>query len=289
MVPTHNRVRELRRTLAMVHGLSAAPMEVLVTADGCNDGTEEMIKREFPETRLRVNTEAVGSVAARDWMMRHANGDLVLALDDDSYPEQNDCIARFVPLFEKNPHLAVVHFPQRTDEYPDTLTQCDLGQPRLSGSFANSGAVIRRAHYLALEGFEPRFFHMYEEPDFALQCVAAGYEVLFTPAVTIRHHYSPEARSELRNHEFWSTLRRCPLPYVFGVLAWRVVSQFRYACTRGPVWAMQEPVWWAQALCGIAHCLRNRRAVPWGSYKRWLELGMEQGRRGRHPYRNLAR
>jgi len=278
MIPSHNRMRELRRTLAEVYALSPSPVEVLVTADGCNDGTEEMIKREFPDTRLRVNAMAVGSVAARDWMMRHANGDLVLALDDDSHPEQIDCIARFVPLFEETPQLAVLRFPQHTHEYPLSLSQNDFGHAHLSGSFANSGAVLRRSHYLELDGFEPRFFHMYEEPDFALQCVAAGYEVLFTPAVTIRHHYSREARSEMKNHrhhsrnEFWSTLKRCPLPYVFGMLGWRVLSQLRYACTRGPGWLIREPLWWAQALRGIPYCLWNRRPVRWARYKRWLEL-----------------
>jgi hypothetical protein len=34
---------------------------------------------------------------------------------------------------------------------------------------------------------------MYEEPDYALQCVAAGYDVLFSPIITIRHHYSGRA------------------------------------------------------------------------------------------------
>jgi GT2 family glycosyltransferase len=271
-------MRDLRRTLAAVKALSPAPMEVLVTADGCHDGTEAMVKREFPGTRLRINLKAVGSVAARDWMMRHANGDLVLALDDDSYPEQHDCIARFVPLFEAAPSLAVLRFPQHTDEYPPSLRQSDFGQARPSGSFANSGSVIRRTHYLRLEGFEPRFFHMYEEPDFALQCIAAEYEVLFTPTVTIRHHYSPEARSEVRNHghharnEFWSTLRRCPLPYVFGILSWRLLAQFRYACKRGPGWLIREPFWWARALRGLPYCLWNRHAVPWAMYKRWLKL-----------------
>ena len=278
MIPTRNRVRELRRTLAAVQSLSPPPAEVIVTADGCNDGTEQMIKREFPGTSLRVNARAAGSVVARDWMLRHASGDLVLALDDDSYPEQRNCIARFVPLFERRPQLAVAHFPQRTDEYPETLKRRDFGEPFLSGSFANSGAVIRRSHYLSLEGFESRFFHMYEEPDFALQCIAAGFEVLFTPAVTIRHHYSTQARSELRNHqkhsrnEFWSTLKRCPLPYVFGLLAWRMGSQFRYACTRGPGWLIREPLWWMQALRGIPYCLRKRAPVAWAKYKRWLEL-----------------
>ena len=156
--------------------------------------------------------------------MREAQGDLVLALDDDSYPEQLDCIARIVPLFEQRSKLAVLHFPQRTDEYPETLAQTNFGSEHLTRSFANSGAVLRRSTYLQLPGFEPRFFHMYEEPDYALQCVAAGYDVLFSPVITIRHHYSGQARDEIRIHhrharnELWSTLMRCPFPFALGML-----------------------------------------------------------------------
>jgi hypothetical protein len=40
----------------------------------------------------------------------------------------------------------------------------------------------------------------HEEPDYALQCVAASYRVLFTPIVTIHHNFSGEVRSEMRNH-----------------------------------------------------------------------------------------
>src|SRR5438477_5370858 len=215
MITTSNRLEELQRTLQMLGKLDPAPDEVLVTADGCTDGTAEFLSA-MPNVKFVGNQPARGSVASRDRMIREARGELVLALDDDSYPEQLDCIARFVPLFEQRPNLAVLHFPQRTDEYPETLTQTDFGSEHLTRSFANSGAVLRRSIYLRLPGFESRFFHMYEEPDYALQCVAAGYDVLFAPIVTIRHHYSCHMRSEIRNHhrhsrnEFWSTLMRCP-------------------------------------------------------------------------------
>jgi len=225
-----------------------------------------------------VNQIGLGSVASRDRMMREARGDLVLALDDDSYPEQLDCIAHIVPLFAQRPKLAVLHFPQRTDEYPETLAQTDFGAEHRTRLFANSGAVLRRSTYLQLPGFEPRFFHMYEEPDYALQCVAAGYDVLFSPVITIRHHYSSQARNEMRVHhrharnELWSTLMRCPFPFAFGMVAGRIFSQFRYACKRGWSWVIREPTWWCQALCGIPSCLRKRTPVSWASYKRWLAL-----------------
>ena len=278
MITTKNRAGDLRRTCRVLRRLDPAPLEVLITADGCIDDTVEVASRELPGVRLFVNEMGQGSVVSRDRMIREARGDLVLALDDDSYPEQLDCIARFVPIFENRPQLAVLHFPQRTDEYPETLAQTDFGPEHLTRSFANSGAVIRRSAYLRLPGFEPKFFHMYEEPDYALQCAAAGYEVLFSPIVTIRHHYSRKVRSEIRNHhrharnEMWSVLLRCPFPYVVPVAIYRALSQFRYACRRGFSWLIREPAWWWQVMAGVPYCLVKRQPVSWAGYKRWLRL-----------------
>ncbi|PYL25443.1 MAG: hypothetical protein DMF44_02515 [Verrucomicrobia bacterium] len=253
-------------------------IHALVTMDGCTADVVEAVKAELPDARLFVNQVGLGSVASRDRMMREARGDLVLALDDDSYPEQLDCVSRIVPFFEQRPRLAVLNFPQRTDEYSETLAQTNFGSEHLTRSFANSGAALRRATYLQLAGFECRFYHMYEEPDYGLQCLAAGYDVLFSPIITIRHHYSGRARDEIRIHhrharnEFWSTLMRCPLPFAVGIVPWRVFSQFRYACGRGWSWVVREPVWWCEALTGIPYCVRKRRPVSWARYKRWLSL-----------------
>src|SRR5215217_3824989 len=252
MITTKGRIFELRRTWRALQQLNPPPLEMLVTADGCTKDMIAAVKAELPDARLFVNQIGLGSVASRDRMMRAARGDLVLALDDDSYPEQLDCITHIVRMFEQHSTLAVLHFPQRTDEYPETLTQIRSESEHLTRSFANSGAVLRRSTYLQLPGFESRFFHMYEEPDYALQCVAAGYDVLFSPIVTIRHHYSGDARDEIRIHhhharnELWSTVIRCPFPFALGIAGWRVVSQFRYACKRGLSWMVREPLWWWQ-------------------------------------------
>jgi len=278
MITTRDRATDLQRTCDALMQLRPAPIEVLVTADGCTDGTLDMVAEKFPEITLIANQPGIGSVASRDRMMRQARGDLVLALDDDSYPEQLDCIARIVRTFEQHPNLAVLHFPQRTDEYPETLAQTNFGPERLTRTFSNSGAVLRRSTYLRLPGFESRFFHAYEEPDYAVQCVASGYDVLFSPVITIRHHYSGQARDEIRTHhrharnELWSTVLRCPFPFAIGMVAWRVFSQFRYACKRGWSWVVREPFWWGRTLTGIPYCLRKRRPVSWGGYKRWLRL-----------------
>src|SRR5881394_3161090 len=228
MITTRNRAEALQRTCEIIAALSPPPAEVLITADGCADNTVNVIRRHLSHATVIVNKSARGSVACRNVMMRQAKADLVFALDDDSYPEQIDCIALISRFFEKKPKLAVLHFPQRSDEYPETLSQTQFSREHLTRSFANSGAVLRRSTYLQLPGFEPRFFHMYEEPDYALQCVAAGYDVLFSPVITIRHHYSGQARNEMRVHhrharnEFWSTVMRCPFPFALAIFSWRV-------------------------------------------------------------------
>jgi GT2 family glycosyltransferase len=278
MITTRNRVDDLMRTCRHLQRLNPSPNEWLITADGCSDNTERLLRQEFPEVRLIVNDKPTGSVGSRDRMIREAQGDLILALDDDSYPEEVDCIARIVPFFEQNSRLAILHFPQRSDEYPETLEKSEFGSQRLTHSFASSGAVLRRSTYLHLPGFEPKFFHMYEEPDYALQCIAAGYDVLFSPLVTIRHHYSGKIRSELRNHhrharnELWSVLLRCPFPYVVPVAIYRAATQFGYAWHRGGRWLVREPLWWWSALKGFPWLFHKRQPVHWSAYKKWLSL-----------------
>ncbi|HEU4771105.1 MAG TPA: glycosyltransferase family A protein, partial [Candidatus Udaeobacter sp.] len=84
IITTRDRVTDLQRTCDVLMRLRPAPDEVLVTADGCTDGTVDMIADKFPEMTVITNQPGIGSVASRDRMMRQARGDLVLALDDDS-------------------------------------------------------------------------------------------------------------------------------------------------------------------------------------------------------------
>jgi cellulose synthase/poly-beta-1,6-N-acetylglucosamine synthase-like glycosyltransferase len=105
--------------------LDPAPSEILITADGCSDGTVRFLRDSCPEFHLIVHDISRGSVASGAAMMEKAPDDLVLALDDDSYPEQSDCLSTLSDLFSQNARVAVATLPQRTPTaHCLALSQC---------------------------------------------------------------------------------------------------------------------------------------------------------------------
>lgn len=277
-ITTHNRRDDLAPTLAALGVLAPAPDETLIVADGCTDGTADWLRSAHPHLRLIVHDTPRGSIPSRNELAAAATGEILLSLDDDSHPIEPDFISRLRLLFEKHPRLAVASFPQRTDEFPDTLTAPDFGPTQFVGSFANSGAAIRRSAFIELGGYPDFFFHAYEEPDFALRCVAAGWEVRHETSLSIRHHFTATQRNEMRTHqrharnELWSVLLRCPAPQSLAVAAFRAARQFGYASTRGLHWVLREPAWWLAFLRGVPCCLAARQPLPWDRYLAWMRL-----------------
>jgi GT2 family glycosyltransferase len=283
MITTHNRCEELRRTLTKLLELDPSADEILVCADGCTDGTIEMVRQGFPECRLLENKEPLGSIFSRDRMLRVAQSEIVASFDDDSYPLDKDFFAQLGRLFMEHHSAAVISFPEIRDGGACAhSTKSPSSPPHLVSAYANCAAAMVRDIYLRVGGYPIFFKHAYEEPDYALQCYASGYRVYFDARVRIRHHQSPKNRSSLSTHRFnarnelWSVLIRCPFPQLIVVALFRIWRQFRYACSEGMTWVIREPLWWWSALLGIPNCLRHRRSIDWLTYYAWMKLA-------RHP------
>lgn len=278
IITTRNRQLDLAATLLALRKLDPPPEEILVCLDGCTDGTAGMLQRDHPAVRILTNPTSLGSIPSRHRLIREARSDLVLSLDDDSHPVQTHFLQTCTALFGEDKKLAVAWFPQRSEEFPESLQRTHFGPDCLTGSYVSSGAMLRRSAYLLLPGYAFIFGHAYEEPDYALQCIAAGWKVRQHTGLTIRHHYSPTNRNEQRIHhlhsrnECWSVLMRCPWPWWPLVALKRAGGQFGYACRRGPRWVLTEPVWWLRALRGAPGAWSRRQPVSWPNYRRWRRL-----------------
>jgi GT2 family glycosyltransferase len=290
MITTHDRCEDLRRTCEHLAALAPAPDEVLICADGCKDGTVAMLRARHPAWTVIENAQRLGSVASRDRMLRRARAEIVVSLDDDSHPLEPDFLPRLQRVLDAHPEAAVIAL----DELRDGGHDDHLGRPRdhtrgaYVSAYANCGAAMRRAAYLRLPGFPAFFGHMYEEPDYALQCYAAGLAVWHEPGLVVRHRVSPLNRHDGRRqrlharNELWSVLVRCPWPWLPAVALFRIWRQLRFAATRGVLEMLMQPVWWLSALEGLPHCLRHRDPVPWPRYRAWMRLA-------RHPLHERGR
>lgn len=283
MITTRDRCEELRRTLEILFELQAPADEVLVCADGCSDGSSEMMRQQFPNCILLENEVARGSVFSRDRLLRAASGDVVASFDDDSYPLEKDFFARVGQLFAEHDDAAVIAFPEvRNGDEAAQPNKTSSSPPHLVSAYANCAAAMRRDVYLRSQGFPVFFTHMYEEPDYALQCYALGYVVRFEPSLRVRHHVSAAQRKPIRRHhlnarnELWSVFMRCPFPQLMIVALFRIWRQFCYAWSEGSAWAIREPLWWWSAIFGLPNCLRRRQPIDWPRYYAWMKLA-------RHP------
>ena len=82
IIPSHNRAHCLSRCLASVLAQTRAADEIIVINDGSSDGTEALIAREYPETRL-ISQEHKGVSAARNAGIRESRGNWLAFLDSD--------------------------------------------------------------------------------------------------------------------------------------------------------------------------------------------------------------
>ena len=242
-----------------------------------------MLSADFPECRVIENRTCQGSIPSRDRAFRLVKSDLIITLDDDSYPIDFDFVMRITELADSHPEAGAFTFPEIwNDGSSPNVNLTPQSRGHYIRTFPNCSGIIRRNLYGTAAQYPPFFSHMHEEPDFCLQLYGAGYAVWFEPSLTVRHHFTPNQRNMLQQHllnarnELWSVFMRCPFPQVCVVAPLRVLRQFIFAFGQGWRWWRHEPKWWWRAIKGFPLCLRNRKPVTWNTYIRWIRLGRLQ-------------
>ena len=279
VITSYNRCDDLRRTCTQLRKLDPPPDEIIICLDGCTDDSREMLARDFPESRVIENATPQGSIPARDRAFRLVTSDLIVTLDDDSYPLDPAFLEKVSQLVAQHPEAAAFTFPEiRDDGLPADPRMGPDSPAHYVRDFPNCAGVMVRSIYGSVATYQPFFSHAYAEPDYCLQLYAAGYTVRFEPSLHIRHHFTPHQRNMSKRHllnarnELWSVLMRCPFPQILIIAPLRVLRQFIYAFGQGWAWWHREPKWWWDAAAGMEHCISRRRPVRWRDYWSWLRL-----------------
>ena len=91
----YQRRDALRRALEAARAQRYAPLEVLAVDNASTDGSQEMVRDEFPDVHLVALPENIAA-AARNEGVRAAKGEIVFTLDNDVLFTTPDDVARGV-------------------------------------------------------------------------------------------------------------------------------------------------------------------------------------------------
>jgi len=216
VVPTFNRVQELRRVLDAFEQQRPVdlPFEVVVVDDGSNDGTAEVLaswrSRRFP---LRFTRQANGGPArARNRALRIAAGEIVLFGGDDIEPHP-DLVAEHVNehLRRGDPRVAVLGLTKwpEGEDVTSTMRHIDgFGGQQFSYAVFDDGAEYDFRHFYTSnvslrrslldrepDGFSTAFpAAAFEDAELAYRLSRRGMRIHYRASALAWHHHRYDAR-----------------------------------------------------------------------------------------------
>jgi GT2 family glycosyltransferase len=240
----YERRDALRRALAAARAQDYPVTEILAVDNASTDGSAEMVRDEFPDVRL-VRLPANVAAAARNVGVAAAKGDVVVTLDNDVLFSAPGDVAMALRVFARHPRAAVVNFmivgadgrlcrrdwchPRDADTWSETEFATDY--------VLEGASACRREAFLAAGGYWPPFFIGHEGWDLGLRLLDAGHELIYTPAVRVRHLVDASVRPSGRiyytfvRNAVWVALRNLPVPAAVGAIA-RDVALMGFAAAR---------------------------------------------------------
>jgi len=225
VIATRNRGTELLGTLARLRALDEQP-PIVVVDNGSTDGTAELVRAHHHPGVQVVGLRRNHGAAARTIGARLLDSPYVAFSDDDSWWAPG-ALRRAAELLERHPRLAVlaarvlVGPDERLDPVCREMARsplppaADLPGPSVLG-FIACGAVVRRAAFLEVGGFDVRLGVGGEEELLAVDLATRGWGLAYVHEVVAYHHPSPSRdpsgrrRVQVRN-ALWSAWLRRPL------------------------------------------------------------------------------
>ena len=188
---TFNRKNELVQTLKKIEEQDYKNIEIIIVDNASSDGTDEMIKENYPDVNYIRMDKNVG-VSAWNKGFAAAEGEYVFVLDDDSYPLKTS-IGDGLKYLKDNPKCGVLGY-----NIFNTLKQKSQTEafPRKSWLFVGCGALMRKEVIDKVGYFDENYFIYLHEMDYSIRVYDAGYSVDYAENLTVVHDQSLRSRGK---------------------------------------------------------------------------------------------
>lgn len=272
-ITTRNRRDELRRALQSCVSQVGVSFEILVYDDQSDDGTDVMVRTEFPEVRLIRHELRAGLIVRRNESFRDARGEYVLSLDDDAYFTSRDTLSQVCELFDREPRTAAwglqYYEPANAASMPTTPTGT------LMKSYIGCAHAVRRRVAEQLGGYPALLVHQGEERDLCIRLLDGGWEIRFAQTPPIIHLCSPHRENArimyygYRNLVLFNWMR-VPARYLIPRMCLDIIQllKHRFSVRRLPI-----KLWCISAgFVNIVRYWRERQPVSLTAYRTFRNL-----------------
>lgn len=207
--------------VSLQKALEGYSAEVFVVDNASDDGSVELVRREFPWVTLIANAQNAGFAKANNQALRQATGDYLLLINPDTLV-QEETFDRLIEFFRSHPDAGMVgckilnpdgtlqlpcrrSFPTPWTAFTKTfglstlfpksrlfarynLTYLDPDDTYEVDAISGSFMMISRETYERIGGLDETFFMYGEDLDWCYRVQASGKKVYYVPTTSIIHY-----------------------------------------------------------------------------------------------------
>ena len=219
-IATRNRPDSLARCVASLAILGDLVSDIIVIDDS-SDVPVLPVLETLPADLLKKLTfisqpDQQGPIVARNTMVRLADSEIVLLLDDDTLLVDDRGIRRALDLILTHPDVGAVACAMAHADgspWPSSMQPSPATYLSLVPAYIGFAHLLRRDLFLKLGSYRPLFYFYGEEKDYCLRLINAGYHVVYDPEALVAHLVDPSGRSPARYLRYaLGPLRVAPSP-----------------------------------------------------------------------------
>ena len=213
IVPNYNGIDIIPKCLSSLSSMSLKPDETVVVDNGSTDGSQELVRRDFPNVILVELPENTGFTGANNTGLKASSGDFIVLLNNDCIAEKNWLLNLRKRM--NDPSIGAVASSMRNMRDPEIMDSAGgsmdwmgftadsgRGDPAelhcdpVSLPFACGGAVMLRREALPDPGqiFWNELFIYQEDVDLGIELNRTGWRVIYEPDAVVRHEHSATMR-----------------------------------------------------------------------------------------------
>ncbi|MBN1272781.1 MAG: glycosyltransferase family 2 protein [Candidatus Aminicenantes bacterium] len=184
--------------------------EVLVVDNGSEDGSEELVRRQFPGIRFFSLGKNIGFSRANNRGIKECRGDFILFLNPDTrvrtgsmdklldYLQQNPRVGAVGPALIGDKGRIQVSFGRKVHFFREFFQKVFLNiyyafflryykKQRVVGWLSGACLLTRKTVLERTGGFDPVFFLYFEDIDLCYRITGAGYNLFYLPEAEVFH------------------------------------------------------------------------------------------------------